>query len=59
VQPDIAVPSSQALVKAHLTALEKLDTAVISDTSMREEIADAIERLRSELRDADRGVVRR
>jgi hypothetical protein len=58
VQPDIVVPSSQALVKAHLTALEKLDTAVIGDTSMREEIAAAIERLRSELRDADRGSVR-
>ena len=50
VQPDITVPSSPALAKAHMTALEKLQTAVISDISMREEVADAIERLRSELR---------
>ena len=52
MQPDITVPSSRALAKAHLMALEKLETAAIGDAAMREEIAAAMERLRSELRDA-------
>jgi hypothetical protein len=58
VEPDIKVSASQALAKAHLIALEKLQPGS-SDPSMREEIAAAIERLKSELGDADRGGVPR
>jgi hypothetical protein len=54
VEPDIKAPSPQALARAHLIALEKLEPGS-SDPSMREEIAVTIERLRAELRDAGRG----
>ena len=48
VQPDVKVPESQALAKAHLIALEKLHS--VNDPSLREEITAEIERLKGELR---------
>ena len=58
VEPDIKVSASQALAKAHLIAIEKLQPG-IDDPSMSEEISAAIDRLKGELRDADHGGVRR